>query len=73
MANPFNTIEEAIESFKKGEFVIVLDDENRENEGDFICAAEKVTPEHVNFVLKYGRGQTCVPLLPETCRRLNLP
>ena len=73
MASPFNTIEEAIESFKKGEFVIVLDDENRENEGDFICAAEKVTPEHVNFVLKYGRGQTCVPLLPETCRRLNLP
>ena len=69
----FNSIEEAIDSFRKGEIVIVVDDENRENEGDFICAAEKVTPEHVNFMLKYGRGQTCVPLLPETCKRLELP
>lgn len=73
MASQLNTIEEAIESFRKGEIVIVMDDENRENEGDFICAAEKVTPEHVNFMLKYGRGQTCVPLLPDTCRRLELP
>ena len=72
MDEQFNTIEEAIESFRKGEIVIVMDDADRENEGDFICAAEKVTPEHVNFMLKYGRGQTCVPLLPETCRRLNL-
>ncbi|MBQ9372116.1 MAG: GTP cyclohydrolase II [Thermoguttaceae bacterium] len=72
MDEQFNTIEEAIESFRKGEIVIVMDDADRENEGDFICAAEKVTPEHVNFMLKYGRGQTCVPLLPDTCRRLNL-
>ena len=72
MDEQFNTVEEAIESFRKGEIVIVMDDADRENEGDFICAAEKVTPEHVNFMLKYGRGQTCVPLLPDTCRRLNL-
>jgi len=72
MSERLNTIEEAIESFRKGEIVIVMDDEDRENEGDFICAAEKVTPEHVNFMLKHGRGQTCVPLLPDTCRRLNL-
>lgn len=73
MENQFNTIEEAIDAFKQGEIIIVVDDEDRENEGDFICAAEKVTPEHVNFMLRYGRGQTCVPLLPETCRRLELP
>ncbi len=72
MEAQLNTIEEAIESFRKGEIVIVMDDADRENEGDFICAAEKVTPEHVNFMLKYGRGQTCVPLLPDTCRRLDL-
>lgn len=73
MASELNTIEEAIESFRKGEIVIIMDDENRENEGDFICAAEKVTPEHVNFMLKHGRGQTCVPLLHDTCQRLELP
>ena len=72
MTSRLNTIEEAIEAFKNGEIVIVMDDEDRENEGDFICAAEKTTPEHVNFMLKHGRGQTCVPLLPDTCRRLNL-
>ena len=65
MTSRLNTIEEAIEAFKKGEIVIVMDDEDRENEGDFICAAEKTTPEHVNFMLKHGRGQTCVPLLPQ--------
>lgn len=73
MGTQFNTVEEAIEAFKNGEIIIVVDDEDRENEGDFICAAEKVTTEHVNFMLKYGRGQTCVPLLPEACRRLELP
>ncbi|MDO5309899.1 MAG: 3,4-dihydroxy-2-butanone-4-phosphate synthase [Planctomycetia bacterium] len=72
MSDQFNTIEQAIEAFKQGEIVIVMDDKDRENEGDFICAAEKVTPEHVNFMLKYGRGQTCVPLLPDDCKRLNL-
>ncbi len=51
-----NTIEEAIEDFREGKFLIVVDDEDRENEGDFIIAAEKVTPEKINFMLKSGRG-----------------
>ncbi len=53
--------------------VIVMDAEDRENEGDFICAAEKATPEIVNFMLKHGRGQVCAPVLPEVCHRLDLP
>ena len=57
-----NTIEEAIDDFKAGNFVIVVDDEDRENEGDFIIAAEKITPEKVNFMLKYGRGVLCTPI-----------
>lgn len=57
-----NTIEEAIEDFRQGKIVIVVDDEDRENEGDFIIAAEKVTPEIVNFMLKNGRGVLCAPL-----------
>ena len=55
-----NTIEEAIEDFKAGNFVIVVDDEDRENEGDLIIAAEKITPEKVNFMLKHARGVLCV-------------
>ena len=54
-----NTIEEAIEDFREGKFLIVVDDEDRENEGDFIIAAEKVTPEKINFMLKNGRGVLC--------------
>ena len=57
-----NTIEEALEDFKEGRFVIVVDDEDRENEGDLIIAAEKITPEKVNFMLKYARGVLCAPL-----------
>jgi len=72
MAGRLSTIEEAVQAIKDGQLVIVMDDEDRENEGDFICAAEKVTVEHVNFMLKNGRGQVCMPILPETCRRLNL-
>ncbi|MDO5580179.1 MAG: 3,4-dihydroxy-2-butanone-4-phosphate synthase [Planctomycetia bacterium] len=72
MMSRLSSIEEAIEDFKQGKIVIVKDDEERENEGDFICAAEKVTPEHVNFMLKHGRGQVCMPILPETCKRLGL-
>ena len=68
----FNTIEEAVEDFKAGEFVIVVDDEDRENEGDFIMAAEKITPEKVNFMLTYGRGVLCAPLSQERCRQLQL-
>lgn len=67
-----NTVEEAIEDFRKGEFVIVVDDEDRENEGDFIIAAEKVTPEKVNFMLKYGRGVLCAPITEERCKELDL-
>ncbi|MBP5412486.1 MAG: bifunctional 3,4-dihydroxy-2-butanone-4-phosphate synthase/GTP cyclohydrolase II [Bacteroidales bacterium] len=68
----FNTIQEAIEDFKAGKFVIVVDDEDRENEGDFIIAAEKITAEKVNFMLSYGRGVLCSPLSAERCRQLDL-
>lgn len=67
-----NTIEEAIADFKTGKFVIVVDDEDRENEGDFIMAAEKITPEHVNFMLKNGRGVLCAPITEDRCKELNL-
>jgi len=67
-----NTIDEAIEDFRNGKFVIVVDDEDRENEGDFIMAAEKITPEHVNFMLKNGRGVLCAPITEERCHELNL-
>ena len=66
-------IESAIEAIAQGKVVIVMDDENRENEGDFICAAEKVTPEIVNFMITHGRGLLCVAVLPEVCQRLDLP
>ena len=67
-----NTIEEAIEDIRDGKFVIVVDDEDRENEGDFIMAAEKITPEHVNFMLKNGRGVLCAPITEERCHELQL-
>ncbi|MGL4593751.1 MAG: 3,4-dihydroxy-2-butanone-4-phosphate synthase [Thermoguttaceae bacterium] len=67
------SIETAIEDIKNGRIVIVMDDEDRENEGDFVCAASMVTAEQVNFMLQYGRGQVCMPILPETCKRLDLP
>jgi len=68
-----STIEAAVEAIARGEILIVMDDEDRENEGDFVCAAEKVTPEIVNFMITHGRGLPCVPILPEVCRRLDLP
>ncbi|MDV7139044.1 3,4-dihydroxy-2-butanone-4-phosphate synthase [Maribacter sp. TH_r10] len=67
-----NTIEEAIESIQKGEVIIVVDDENRENEGDFIAAAEKVTPEMINFMAQHGRGLICAPLTEDRCKELDL-
>ncbi|MBR1929654.1 MAG: bifunctional 3,4-dihydroxy-2-butanone-4-phosphate synthase/GTP cyclohydrolase II [Paludibacteraceae bacterium] len=67
-----NTIQEAIIEFKKGNFVIVVDDEDRENEGDFIIAAQCITPEKVNFMLTHGRGVLCAPLPEERCRQLGL-
>lgn len=68
-----NTIEEAIADFKLGEFVVVVDDEDRENEGDLIIAAEKVTPEKVNFMLKHARGVLCAPVTISRCKELDLP
>ena len=73
LENQLNTIEEAIESFREGEFVIVVDDEDRENEGDFIIAAEKVTAEKVNFMMRYGRGVLCAPISEKRCEELELP
>jgi len=67
-----NSIPEAIEDFKAGKFLIVVDDEDRENEGDFIIAAEKITPEKVNFMLQYGRGVLCTPITETRARELNL-
>ncbi len=70
--NIFNTIDEAVEDFRQGKILIVVDDEDRENEGDFILAAEKVTPEAINFFLKEGRGVVCAPLSPERSDELQL-
>ncbi|MCX6330018.1 MAG: bifunctional 3,4-dihydroxy-2-butanone-4-phosphate synthase/GTP cyclohydrolase II [Bacteroidia bacterium] len=67
-----NSIEEAIEEIKNGKLLIVVDDEDRENEGDFICAAELITPELVNFMAKHGRGLICVALPEERCEELDL-
>ena len=66
------SIEEAIQDFKEGKFVIVVDDEDRENEGDLIMAAELVTPEHVNYMLRNGRGVLCAPITIERCNELKL-
>jgi 3,4-dihydroxy 2-butanone 4-phosphate synthase/GTP cyclohydrolase II len=68
----FNTIEEAITDIKAGKIIIVIDDENRENEGDFIAAAEKVTPEMINFMATHGKGLICAPLLESRCKELDL-
>lgn len=68
----FNTIEEAISDIKEGKIVIVIDDEDRENEGDFVAAAELVTPEMINFMATHGRGLICAPLIEERCDELGL-
>ncbi len=68
-----NTIPEAIEAIKNGKIIIVVDDEDRENEGDFIAAAESVTPEMINFMSKHGRGLICAPLTEKRCEELDLP
>ncbi|WP_291097650.1 MULTISPECIES: 3,4-dihydroxy-2-butanone-4-phosphate synthase [unclassified Flavobacterium] len=67
-----NTIEEAIEDIRQGKIIIVVDDENRENEGDFLAAAEKVTPEMINFMATHGRGLICAPLTESRCKELGL-
>ncbi|MGI4865351.1 MAG: 3,4-dihydroxy-2-butanone-4-phosphate synthase [Janthinobacterium lividum] len=68
-----DTIEEAIEAIRAGQVVLVVDDEDRENEGDMICAAECATPELINFMVKEGRGLLCVSLTEERCQELDLP
>ncbi|MBN2381103.1 bifunctional 3,4-dihydroxy-2-butanone-4-phosphate synthase/GTP cyclohydrolase II [candidate division WOR-3 bacterium] len=69
----FSSIEEAVKEIRKGRLIIVVDDEDRENEGDLIAAGEKVTPEMVNFIVKYGRGLLCAPITEERARELDLP
>lgn len=73
MDTKINTIEEGLEEFKKGNFLIVVDDEDRENEGDLVVAAEKITPEMVNFMLIHARGVLCAPVTLSRCKELNLP
>lgn len=68
-----NTIEEALEDMRRGKLLIAVDDEDRENEGDLVCAAEKITPEMVNFMLRYGRGVLCAPMTAARCAELELP
>ena len=70
---PFATIDEAAELYRRGEFVIIVDDEDRENEGDLCIAAEKVTPAIINFMAKNGRGLICLALTEERCNELDLP
>ncbi len=73
MTYQLSTIESALDDFREGKFVIVVDDEDRENEGDLICAAEKITPEMVNFMLKYARGVLCAPITISRSEELDLP
>ena len=67
-----DSIEDAIEDIRNGKIIIVVDDEDRENEGDFICAAEAVTPEIINFMATNGKGLICAPLIESRCDELNL-
>ena len=72
MSDNFSSVAEAVAAIGRGEIVIVVDAEDRENEGDFVCAAEKVSPQVVNFMITYGRGLLCAPVLPDVCQRLKL-
>ena len=71
--SPFCTVEEAVEEIRNGRMIVLVDDEDRENEGDLTMAAEKITPEAINFMAKYGRGLICMPLTEERCDELHLP
>ena len=71
-ADQFHSLDAALDALKAGRLVIVVDAEERENEGDFICAAEKITPELVSFMVRHGAGVLCVPMLQETADRLGL-
>jgi 3,4-dihydroxy 2-butanone 4-phosphate synthase/GTP cyclohydrolase II len=72
MAVKFSEIPEVLEELSQGKIIVVVDAEDRENEGDLVCAAEKVTPEIINFMAKYGRGLICLPLTAEKCDSLGL-
>jgi 3,4-dihydroxy 2-butanone 4-phosphate synthase / GTP cyclohydrolase II len=69
----FSSVEQAIEDFRAGRMIIIVDDEDRENEGDLACSAEKVTPEIINFMAREGRGLICLPMTEDRCDELNLP
>lgn len=71
-SSDFDSIERAIAAIQRGELAIVADDEDRENEGDFVCAAEKVTPDLINFMATHGRGLICLTLTPPMCQKLQL-
>ena len=73
MSAEFSSIDAAVAAIRRGEMVIVVDAEDRENEGDFVCAAEKASPDIVNFMIRHGRGQVCMPILPDVAKRLDLP
>lgn len=68
----FDTVEQALEELKKGKIILVTDDEDRENEGDFICAAEFATTENLNFMATHGKGLICMPMSKEICEKLRL-
>ena len=70
MSDKLSTIRDALKDFKEGKILVVIDDEDRENEGDFICAAELCTPETMNVMIKYGSGFVCAPTTPERLQRL---
>ena len=72
-ASPFASIEDAVEAFRAGKIIIVVDDEGRENEGDLTIAAEKVTPEAINFLARYGRGLICLSMTAERLDELQIP
>ena len=69
----FSTVEEALDSLRKGRIILVTDDEDRENEGDFICAAQYATTENVNFMAVHGKGLICMPMSRELCQKLAFP
>ena len=69
----FNTVEETLEDLKNGKIILVTDDEDRENEGDFICAAQFATTENINFMATHGKGLICMPMAEELCRKLMIP
>ena len=73
MPTRFSSVDAAIAAIARGSVVIVADDEDRENEGDFVCAADASTPEVVDFMIREGRGQVCMSILPDVARRLDLP